>query len=416
MQQARQIGKVIVNYRQLPKVAAIAVSDTDQTLHLDPEATYLVTGGLSGFGLKTAVWLAEKGARQLVLVSRSGKGPEVAATLTQLKSQGVSVTALACDVTDRSAVEALFSRIASDFPPLKGVIHAATVFADALAINMTDEQIKEVMLSKMEGANILHQLTQSISLDLFVLFSSATTCFGNPGQSNYVAANHWLEALAVRRRTLGLAATCVRWGPIDDVGYLARNEQVKEMLENRMGGKALHSDLALAQLEKILLQQRTLCAVMELEWPALSRFLPNAQAPKFREISLLGDDAQDGGTSAAELALYLQGLSSAEQHEEVVALLRKNLSQILMLPEEQIDADSSVFDLGFDSLMGVELMVAIEERFDVQLPAMTLSEATTLNKLAVKLLEKLFSGDASSDEDAVSYMAIQHGLDEEELS
>ncbi|MBR9911241.1 MAG: type I polyketide synthase [Gammaproteobacteria bacterium] len=418
MQQARQIGKVVVNYRQLPRAEVRnGTKETSAALQLDANATYLVTGGLAGFGLRTAAWLVEKGARQLVLLSRSGlKGEAAKAGVAELEARGAAVTAVACDIADRAAVKALLSQIARDLPPLKGVVHAACVFDDALAINMSDSQIAAVMAPKVEGAQVLHELTRSLELDLFVLFSSATTCFGNPGQSNYVAANHWLEGLAVTRKAQGLAATCVRFGAIDDVGYLARNEAIKGALESRMGGRALSSDLALAMLEKMLLDGVTLRAVLELEWSSMARFLPNALAPKFRQLALLAGDSGDMLGSAAELLMFLEGLAPEEQHAEVVAMLRKNLSQILMLPEEQIGADASVFDLGFDSLMGVELMVAIEERFGVQLPAMTLSEATTLNKLAAKLLSKLFADGADDDAGTIEYMAIQHGVSDEDMT
>ncbi|SUW53308.1 polyketide synthase [Bordetella holmesii] len=89
----------------------------------------------------------------------------------------------------------------------------------------------------MLGAYHLHALTRDAALDFCVYYSSATTLFGNPGQSNYVAANMWLEALAMHRRASGLPATCVRWGAIDDVGFLARNEAIRDALQSRMGAR-----------------------------------------------------------------------------------------------------------------------------------------------------------------------------------
>src|SRR5690606_3391140 len=136
MQQARQIGKVVVTYRNpLREVHAPRVQ-ASRTLALRADATYLVTGGLGGFGLRTARWLAEKGARHLVLIGRSGAATDEARDgLAALQSQGVTVHAAACDVTDRAALDALLREVAASLPPLAGVVHAATVIDDGLVRN-----------------------------------------------------------------------------------------------------------------------------------------------------------------------------------------------------------------------------------------------------------------------------------------
>ena len=135
---------------------------------------------------------------------------------------------------------------------------------------MDEDQIRSVLGPKALGAYYLHELTLDSTLDFFILFSSATTLFGNPGQGNYVAANACLEALAKNRRAAGLAATCVRWGAIEDVGFLARNEKIKDALQNRMGGSTIHSTIALDILEDMLVADRSGLGVMELDWNALS--------------------------------------------------------------------------------------------------------------------------------------------------
>ena len=127
----------------------------------------------------------------------------------------------------------------------RGIVHAATVIDDGLIRTMDEAQIQKVMGPKVLGAYNLHQLTLEQSLDWFILFSSATTLFGNPGQGNYVAANAALEALAHERREAGLAATCVRWGAIEDVGFLARNTEIRDALQGRMGGSTIESTAAL---------------------------------------------------------------------------------------------------------------------------------------------------------------------------
>ncbi|WKD27027.1 type I polyketide synthase [Halomonas sp. KG2] len=413
MQQARQIGKVVVTYEQPIAPPRNELLGTG-AMTLAADASYLVTGGLGGFGLKTAQWLVSKGARQLILLSRSGPASEEAqAAIATFEAQGVKVLAAACDITDYDALASVMARVQRELSPLRGIVHAATVIDDGLIRNLDAERIQKVLAPKIDGARHLDALTQDIPLDFFVLYSSATTLFGNPGQANYVAANHWLEAFAARRRAAGLPATCVRWGAIEDVGFLARNTRTRDALQERLGGSALRSDDALSVLEQMLLTPGPSLGVLELEWGALARFLPTAQAPRFNEIARTSDD--DGSVDHDDdISALLADLSPEELHSTITDLLRAELASILLIDEEKIDINRSVYDMGFDSLMGVELMTAIENRLNVQVPVMVLSEASTLNKLAGVLIQKLHQHDNDVEEapqDALASLAARHGAD-----
>lgn len=413
MQQARQIGKVVVTYEQPIAPPSNETLGTD-ALTLPTEASYLVTGGLGGFGLKTAQWLVSKGARQLILLSRSGPASEEAqAAITAFEAQGVNVLATACDITDRDALAKVMERAQRELAPLRGIVHAATVIDDGLIRNLDAERIQKVLSPKIDGARHLDALSRDTELDFFILYSSATTLFGNPGQANYVAANHWLEAFAARRRAEGLPATCIRWGAIEDVGFLARNTRTRDALQERLGGSALRSDDALKVLEQMLVTPGPSLGVLELEWGALARFLPTANAPRFMEIARASDE--DSSTdSDNDISALLADLSPEELHSTVTDLLRAELASILLIDEEKIDVNRSVYDMGFDSLMGVELMTAIENRLGVQVPVMVLSEASTLDKLAGVLIQKLHQHDDDVEEapqDALASLAARHGAD-----
>ncbi len=395
MQQSKQIGKVVVTYNngifaKAPKTA------TKKSLHLYPDASYLVTGGLGGFGLRTAQWLVAKGARHLILIGRSGAGSEEAQLAVKAFAlQGVNVLARACDVCDKTALDGLLAECQLAMPPLKGIIHAAAVIEDGLASHGDLGQIQKVLNPKILGGQHLHELTRHIALDMFVLYSSATTLFGNPGQSRYVAANLWLEALAAFRRQQGLAATCVCWGAIDDVGFLARNATIKDTLQSRMGGAALNSAAALDALEQMLLQNSPTLGFSHYDWRILSKYISNSHSPKFNGLASGKrklDNTEDLNTDIKQL---LNALSDEELQARLVDMLKEELSRVLLIAKEKIDVNQSMYGMGLDSLMGVELMLAIEARFDVQIPVMELGEAATLNKLASRLLGKL-RGDSST--------------------
>lgn len=415
MQQAKQIGKIVVTYHQKIHHTHCSIKPIKQHLQLNAAATYLVTGGLSGFGLKTAEWLATKGARHLVLISRSGpQSAEAQASITQLESQGVQVYASACDVTDETALSSLLQKIATTMPPLKGIVHAAMVIDDGLIRNMDAVQIRRVLAPKVLGAYHLHQMTADLTLDYFILFSSATTLFGNPGQGNYVAANASLEALARSRRANGLAATCVRWGAIDDAGFLARNESIKDALQSRMGGGALNSAMALDALESMLVADRSGLGVLELDWKALARFLPSAGSAKFSEMAQKNGDGDAETDNSEDIQRLLTTLSDDDLQAAITDMLKLEVGEILRVAPEKIDANRSIYDMGLDSLMGVELVVALESRFGIRLSVMALSESPTIAKLAERMIVQLKGHDKIETDAAhhqVKQIAAQHGAD-----
>jgi phthiocerol/phenolphthiocerol synthesis type-I polyketide synthase C len=418
MQQARHIGKIVVTYGNgIPEAPAAANSPAPR-LELAPEATFLVTGGLSGFGLRTAEWLADRGARHLVLLSRRGPtGAPAQTAIARLERRGVQVLARACDVTDRSALAGLLDEAARELPPLRGIVHAAMVIDDGLIRDLTAAQIRGVLAPKVLGAEYLHELTRHLPLDYFVLYSSATTLFGNPGQGSYVAANSALEALARVRRAQGLPATCVRWGAIGDVGFLARNEKIKDALQSRMGGSALQSAVALDALEAMLVADRSDLGVLDLDWGALSRSLPSAASPKFVELARGGGDSEAHDEGAQDLRRLLTELPEEELQSTVIDMLKVEIGDILRMAPDKIDATLSVQQMGLDSLMGVELVVAVESRFGTRLPVMALSDSPTLAKLAVWIIAQLRGEEASPDarEDEtraqIEMVASQHAAD-----
>ena len=390
MQQSRHIGKIVVTYRHGVQATQRAPASAVRRLELPSQATFLVTGGLSGFGLRTAEWLADRGARHLVLISRRGPAAEEALTaLARLKSRGIHVLARACDVTDRSALTALFDEVARDLPPLRGIVHAAMVIEDGLTRDFNAERIRRVLAPKALGAQLLHELSRHLPLDFFVLYSSATTLFGNPGQGSYVAANFAIEALARERLAQGLPATCVRWGAIDDVGFLARNQKIKDSLQSRMGGSPMQSAAALAALEAMLAAGRSDLGVLDLDWRALSRCLPSAASPKFAELARVGGDSEATDEGALDLRHLLQELSEEELQSTVIDLLKVEIAEILRMTPDKIDSTLSMQQMGLDSLMGVELVVAVEKRFGARLPVMALSDGPTVAKLAAWIIGRL---------------------------
>ena len=419
MQQARQIGKVVV-LLDGAKVALEPAQIGTPKVAFSTDSVWLVTGGLSGFGLESARWLAQRGARYLVLVGRRGVDtPGAAEAVNALEAMGVRVTVVACDITDRVAVQSMLADIRRDGPPLTGILHAAMVLDDALIANLDANRMRRVLAPKMLGAWNLHSLTMNIGLEHFILYSSVTTSIGNPGQANYVAANASLESLAALRQTLGLPVTCIGWGPIGDAGYLTRNQAVKDSLSARLGAEPLNAHDALAVLDRLLLSNsNTTTTVANFDWPTLSRLLPSSQSPRFESLRRQAGPTSETNADGEDIHTLIAGKSADEVRIIIQSLVTWEVAQVLCVGADRIDPTRSLHDLGMDSLMGVELALGLEKRFGIQLPAMMLSEGPTVERVAARIVDRVMGdGDQSEAESddgmnsVVAKLVAQHGED-----
>jgi len=186
----------------------------------------IITGGLGGLGLVTADALVESGAKCLVLVSRSGAikyaDQGLNERLTALRSTGVTISLEKCDVSNETQVSELLERTRRLYGSIHGIIHAAGDLADAMIFNQNAETLRRVWGPKASGAWYLHKHSLADNdLQLFLCFSSVASLFGIAGQSNYSAANSFLDFLVRYRVRLGLPGICPQWPEILDVGMAA---------------------------------------------------------------------------------------------------------------------------------------------------------------------------------------------------
>ncbi|MFD0026632.1 beta-ketoacyl reductase, partial [Streptomyces sp. NPDC127177] len=231
------------------------------------EGSVLITGGTGGLGAVVARHLvAEHGVRRLLLVSRRGLGAEGTEELVaELELHGAEAVVEACDVSDRDALERLLSR-----HRVSAVVHAAGVLDDGVVGSLTPERLDKVLRPKVDAAWHLHQLTEKLDLDAFVVFSSAAALFGSAGQGNYAAGNAFLDALMERRRAQGLPGVSLAWGPWDQSGGMTGtlSEADAERMA-RAGVPALSVDLGVALFDAALASGGAVVAPVRLDLPVL---------------------------------------------------------------------------------------------------------------------------------------------------
>ena len=385
MQQSRHVGKLILSM-QTDQPSSLAVLPTRNAIR--PGVTYLVTGGLGGFGLATAAWLVEQGATSLALLSRSGSSSAEARTgIARLTSMGARVRAFAVDIADEGALASALTDIRSTMAPLRGVIHSAAVIEDAPILKISAEQVDRVYRPKMLGAWNLHQATLKDPLETFVLFSSSSAVVGNPGQGAYVAANLYLDALALFRKARGLPALSVGWGAIKDAGFLTRHQNVAEMMKSRTGLDATPSSEALADLGRLLAAGSTRVAAARFDLLKLSHMVAGARVPRFAPI--IPNDVADSMESQETLADLLLRTPAAERRSLVNERVKEHAARVIGTGAAQIKLDQTLAELGLDSLMAVELAMGLERDLGKPVSVMQLLSGGSLASIAELILKLL---------------------------
>ncbi|MBE9216664.1 SDR family NAD(P)-dependent oxidoreductase [Plectonema cf. radiosum LEGE 06105] len=355
-------------------------------------ATYLITGGLGDLGLLFADWLIQKGAKNLVLVSRRDIDAEIQQRIQALENSGAKVMVAQVDVTDKSKLAELISNIKS-LPPLRGVIHAAGVLDDGVLQHLTWERFINVLNPKMLGAWNLHILTQDLPLDFFVMFSSAASLFGSPGQGNHVAANTFLDSLAHYRQSKGMPGLSINWGVWSKIGAAAKRGVSQQMQLRGVG--EISSQQGLEIFQRLLTQNSPQVGVIPVDW---DKFLQqNISSPFFADFlnskpELLKQESEFlQQLERVNIGDTPLGVGEAYRSSIVMGHLQAEVGKVLGLPSNQLPGlQQGFFDLGMDSLMTVELRNRLETSLGISIPATVIFEYPTIADLAEYLVGEVF--------------------------
>ena len=375
------------------------------------DGTYLVSGGIDGFGYEAARWLVAHGAGSIALLGRRGlETPGCAARVAALEAAGAEVHVYRGDVADRACLAAILDQIRAVQPPLRGVVHAASAIDDRLAGDIDLAAIDPILRPKLGGALALDALTRGDPIELFLLFSSATTLLGAPGQGVYVAANMALEGLARRRRAAGKPALAIAWGPIEDVGYLADRPEIRDTLARRLGAKPTPAAQALAGLPEMIASGLPVVGLADASWTEARRFLPVLASPLFSEVRAKAGPSMTDEALADRLAEMGQD-AALDLLRTVVA---EEAARILRLPSGGVDPMRPLSQLGMDSLMAVELRLALESRLRIDLPLVSLAEGTSVASIAARLGGALNAG--AKNAEVIALAARYEGVGESSIA
>jgi NAD(P)-dependent dehydrogenase (short-subunit alcohol dehydrogenase family)/acyl carrier protein len=329
---------------------------------LDSNATFVISGGLGGLGRNIARWLADHGARHLLLLSRSGGQTEKGKDLIhQLEEKGVKVLAPMCDVSDELSVKNALLECRSRMPPIKGCIQAAMILKDALFEKITHQSWHESLGPKVQGSWNLHQQLPR-GMEFFIMLSSVAGILGTTGQANYAAGNTFQDALARHRVGLGDKAVSLDLGVIDFAGAVVEDAQLYDMWIKNSGmipvTEAHFHGLLSTYCDPSISHSTTLdCQiVVGLSPSALSSDDQWRHEPLFRHLIVderLGNEQKQTSSKGAASLLHAESLADA--HAAITELVAQKLSAALGIAIADIDANKPLHQYGVDSLLAVEL-------------------------------------------------------------
>jgi acyl transferase domain-containing protein/surfactin synthase thioesterase subunit/acyl carrier protein len=352
---------------------------------LDAKGAYLITGGLGALGIETARWLVtHRGVRHLVLVSRRGdQDPTAGLVAKELAELGTEVRVVSADITKENDVRQLLGKIAESSWELKGIFHCAGLLDDGILLQMSWEKLWRVMAPKVIGSWLLSELSRACNLQCFVVFSSILSLTGSAGQSNYSAANAFLDALVERRRAQGLPALALNFGPWAESGLATVSGEKGRQIWRARGTEYIPSTLGVEALDAIVGSDLSHAVITLTKWSVFLRQFANAPRlyDELRREAPPDVAAPGLGSDGATLQLRLKEATPALRRDILTAFVLEQAMKTLGI-NKPMDTERPLAEFGLDSLMSVTLLNRLEVPLGVKVSAARLMQGPSVRQLA----------------------------------
>lgn len=375
---------------------------------LKKQATYLITGGLGGLGLKIAEWMSRQGAGRIVLMSRKVLPPRVEwneipadapmahwiRAIRKIEESGAEVEAVCVDVGNRASMAELFTKLREDRTfPLRGIIHAAVQMSASSFETLTEENLEAMMQGKAKGALLLDEFSRGMTLDFFTMFSSTTSLWGVAGLAHYAAANQVLDSLAHRRHSENLPGVSINWGTWEEM-RIADAKDKETFLQ--AGLNPIPVNRALSLLGRFLGYPYPQVCIADVNWlRLLDVYEARKNRPLFEKVALSTSTLEPASVPAAphesgKLIQTLEGVSKERWADLISKHLKDLVQQVLQIENpHQVVANRGLFEMGMDSLMAVELKGRIEKDTGLSLPSTLTFNYPTVDDLTGFLMKQL---------------------------
>ncbi|KAL2802399.1 KR domain-containing protein [Aspergillus granulosus] len=374
--------KTVIEYAE--SAGLIDVLPRRAELKFRPDATYLLIGCLGGLGRSITAWMAQRGAKRLAFMSRSGLGNEqTAAWIRGIEALGVTCQIIKGDASKRSDVDAALQLIPATHP-VRGVVHAAMVLRDGLFHSMSYDNWTTSIAPKVQGAINLHEALAGADLDFFVCTSSTSGILGTPGQANYAAGNSFLDSLARHRVANGQRGSSLVLPMVQSVGVVAENPEIEAALR-RKGIYGIDETHLLEAFEAAIATQATTTpadhVIVGLDPSKLKESLSSpdvtdsfwTEDARFKGIMHAINSTESTDSNGGSGFTILKAIHEAESLEEAVKLVSEHfttkLSRLLLLEADVFEPEViPISDYGLDSMIGAELRNWIFKEYALDIP------------------------------------------------
>jgi len=384
MAQAKHIGKIVLK-QEFP-------------VRILSDATYLITGGLGGLGLAVARWLANEGARHLVLLGRRAPNIQARELCAELEQAGTEVVVIKADASSLDEMSKIMVQIEETMPPLRGVFHLAGALDDGVLMEQNWSRFASVFAPKVAGSWYLHMLTRGLPLDYFVQFSSAVSLLGSAGQANHVAASTFQDVLAHYRHLQGLPALSIDWGPWSQVGAAAERGVGERMAAH--GLDSMNPSEGIAIFSEAMQRGIAQIGVLPLDGPRFMEQFSGKIPPPFLANMLRDLKSAEEEVDLTPIALgktndlwqRLQDAPASSRLGLLIEHVRVQAAKVLGLDSvHEVDIDQPLNEMGLDSLMAVELrnLVGVGLKLERPLSATLVFDYPTVAAVADHLAKDL---------------------------
>lgn len=356
------------------------------------ESTYIIAGGTKGLGLLTLEWMFNKAARNFVIFSRHKPEAENQAIIDKLRQCGANIFISQTDISEYKALAQLFSDIKTKMPPIKGVIDSVGVLSDGIFIQQTWHKFSDVLKPKVMGAWNLHLLTNDLSLDFFVMYSSIASLLGSAGQANHAAANAFLDTFSYYLRKHNRPATTINWGVWSEVGAAEQKGVANRLIEEGNAIKTISRKQGYAFLDLLWSMLPTQVAAIPIDWELFLRANEKvSQNPFFSEILSSVDEKNIIlNIQTKNIKSLLVNKNKRQTRQILFEHLRAKLTLLLKLNNpEKIGYKTGLFHLGLDSLLAVEFRNYLQRELEFKMRPTLLFDFPTLEQLIEFILSEL---------------------------
>lgn len=394
------------------------VKKTDTTLpsvQVKEDASYLITGGTGALGMIYIQQLVNMGAKNLILMARKEPKAEVKAKLDEFQNSGIAVKMLYADVRDEQSIKAGLDNLLKDMPPVAGVIHAAGIIKDKMIIDSEWADYEAVLSAKVFGlANIYNALDKE-NLEFFIMLSSITSIIGNMGQSNYAAANYFMNKVAEQMQKDNIRAYAMCWGPWQAGGMAVGNDAIDQNME-MMGLRAFTPEVGARIIDQFFARPFADTVIADVSWDKLGANLGGEWQSKFLS-SILAENVKEEKTTREEnisIVSQLEAMDSEERKEHLLNVLQLRCAKIMGFENQQLPkTDVGLREQGADSLMIFSMRTAVNKLLGTSIDVSTFFNYPTLDVLTNHLLDDiLFVGADEVEVEEEENVSTEDILDE----